>query len=203
MAGLKRISIICLLLLIFLVFVNCEKKTKKLEVELAEAYLRLFPKNNFIKGWKRVGEVKVYRGKQLCDAIDGAAEKYFQYNFDEAYFAIYSSKRVKSSVEVQIYKMGNSSDAFGIFSIYDDINFEHIMLPDTRWAATVSDVNLDFCRGEYFVRLRFPKEPSPNNRKILIDFANNINVPHLLEKPALFAVLPGGYQSGSLKYFHN
>jgi len=179
------------------IMVGCRKKEEKPAV----GYEALLPGKDVPEGWKQSGEVKVYVGEKLYDSIDGAAVRFFQYAFREQYVAIYSSQLPGKRIQVEVYDMGTPEDAFGVFSCHDNIMCKHT---DIGMAATVSEVNTDFCQGRYFVRLQAVGFGQEGAEKPLRAFAEAIarNIGLAGELPDLVKRLPAGYVEGTVLFFH-
>ena len=171
------------------------------EGKLSAEYEALLPVEDVPKGWKQSGETGVYVGEKLYDSIDGAADSFFQYAFREQYGSKYLSSEPEKSVHVEVYDMGTPDDAFGIFSSHDNIASEHV---EIGLAATISEMNLDFCRGKYFVRLLVIGFAEDEAEKPLLAFAEAIaeNIKPTGELPKLLRRLPKGYVKGSALFFH-
>lgn len=73
---------------------------------------KLFPE---IKGWKISGEIKVYTPEILYEYINGAAELYLSYDFQELQVAEYLNEK-NASIIVEIYRHKTPVYAFGIYS---------------------------------------------------------------------------------------
>jgi hypothetical protein len=67
-------------------------------------------------GWKWDREVATYKGESLYDYIDGAAEVYLAYNYQEVSARRYV-KPNQPDIIADVYLMGSSEDAFGVFSL--------------------------------------------------------------------------------------
>lgn len=98
----KTIKTICLLLgvTIFLWAFGSEAK----EVKFAE-----------ISGWEQSGKIQTFTPKTLFEYIDGAADLYIMYDFQELKVAEYRNEK-KASVTVEVYEHKTPSHAFGIYS---------------------------------------------------------------------------------------
>lgn len=187
------------------VLFGCQEKEKAPGEEAGErvfaGYEALLPGKDVPEGWQRDGEAKAFAGRKLYDSIDGAADRFFQYAFREQYVARYSAEDPGKSVTVEVYDMGTPDDAFGIFSAHDNIMSEHAGI---GLAATISEMNLDFCQGKYFVRLLAIGFEEGEAEKPLRAFAEAIagNIKPAAELPELVKRLPKGYVEGSLLFFH-
>ena len=67
-------------------------------------------------GWKWDGEAVTFRGESLYDYIDGAAEVYLAYNFQKTDVRRYL-KPGQPDIVAEVYQMGSSADAYGVFSL--------------------------------------------------------------------------------------
>jgi len=127
-------------------FTGCAKQEKPEE----KAPIPEFPE---LEGWK-LGEITTYSDEGLYGPIDGEAERYMHYGFQEAFFASYKHKDDNGIIDVQIYRMDNSDSAYGIFSMYDSPNVKHHVLPEEMALSALSDGALDLMKGEYFIGYR-------------------------------------------------
>jgi hypothetical protein len=69
-----------------------------------------------IDGWTWDQEDKAFDRKTLFNHIDGAAEVYLAYNFQQASVHRYV-KTGQPDITAEVYIMGSSEDAFGVFSL--------------------------------------------------------------------------------------
>ena len=69
-----------------------------------------------IMGWSRDLEDRIYDRESLFDYIDGAAEVFLAYNFQKASVRRYV-KPGQPGLVAEVYGMGSSEDAFGVFSL--------------------------------------------------------------------------------------
>lgn len=67
-------------------------------------------------GWKWDREVSTFKGESLYDYIDGAAEVYLAYNYQQVSARRYV-KPNQPDILADVYRMGSSEDAFGVFSL--------------------------------------------------------------------------------------
>lgn len=72
----------------------------------------LFPQ---VKGWTQKGNIDVYTPDNLYEYIDGAAEVFLSYDFQELVSASFVSNP-KGSFTVDIYRHNNAKNGFGIYS---------------------------------------------------------------------------------------
>ncbi|MDP2898995.1 MAG: hypothetical protein Q8Q12_20855 [bacterium] len=207
---LRRCTNFFIALLMCLVFASCRQKEepslRREEVaqekpELRAAYEAVLPQTNLPEGWKLAGKVNLYPGKKLYDSIDGAADRFFQYDFREQYVVMYSLSNPDQKIQVEVYDVGTPDDAFGIFSCHDNIMSQHTKIGLT---AVISPINLDFCQGRYFLRLQAFGFGDGEAEKPLRSLAETIaaNIKPTSELPQLVRRLPSGYVEGTVLCFH-
>ncbi len=66
-------------------------------------------------GWKYSGEIQIYSRANLYDYINGAADLYLKYDFQELKVADYQNDQ-KASVTIEVYRHKTPVHAFGIYS---------------------------------------------------------------------------------------
>lgn len=102
-----------------------------------------------ITGWKQSGEVQTFVPKALYEYINGAADLYLSYDFEELKVAEYTDDK-KAQVTVEIYRHKSRTHAFGIYSQerLPDANFLNI------GAQGYLDKNiLNFLAGSYYIKI--------------------------------------------------
>jgi len=100
--------------------------------------------------WKPAEEARAYDPASLFEYIDGAAEAYISYDFKELVVGNYLHGASKATMTVEIYDMGTSLDAFGIYSAERS--------PESRFLAVgvqgyLEEGSLNFLAGRYYVKL--------------------------------------------------
>src|SRR5512143_1768289 len=68
-----------------------------------------------IRGWQLLDSVQVFSPENLYDYIDGAADLYLTYDFQELKVAEFK-RESKETVIVEIYRHCTPQNAFGIYS---------------------------------------------------------------------------------------
>jgi hypothetical protein len=130
----------------------------------------LFPN---ITNWKR-GEIKTYTPENLYSPIDGAADLFLRYNFEEMTATEYTCDSNYISVEVYMHK--TPIDAFGVYSqerpeynIYFNIGVQGYKESDY----------LNFLAGRHYVKVRANKENEKSlaaMNEIATYMAKNLNI---------------------------
>jgi hypothetical protein len=181
-------------LIIFFVFAvlfaphNVFSETKTME--------SLVPKNA-PNGWalKRVPET--FTRETLFEHIDGQADLFLQYGFEGSVFAVYrKGDSSEDKIDVDIYNMGNSLQAFGLFS-----RFRQEESPaGIGLNSYMEDRYAFFYKGKYFVAL----QATDSNPSILKRLAQEIEsrISDDSTPPKEIGYFPkNGLKPGSIEYF--
>jgi hypothetical protein len=131
-----------------------------------EATAIVFPE---MSGWKQAEKTQRFSPRTLYEYINGAADLYLAYEFQELHVAEYR-RGPKAVVTVEVYRHQNSTQAFGIYS--------QERLPDARLVDIGAQgyqepMVLNFITGPYYVKIN-GYETGPEDEKILLAFAQRI-----------------------------
>jgi hypothetical protein len=156
----------------------------------AEAKDFRFPE---IKGWKQSGEIQTFIPKNLYEYINGAADLYLMYDFQELEVAEYLNEK-KASVIIDVYRHKTSTHAFGIYSQerLSDANFINIGAQ-----GYVEKNVLNFLTGSYYVKLN-SFNTGAEDEEILLNFAKKVSE-NLGEKGRLPSILSSFPEEGKKK----
>jgi len=156
-------ALVCVVVLLSLgLFVSCSKREdtsqkgtlsqeKKPALPVSsQKLLALLPEDNSVPGWTRAGDVKIFTPDNLFEYIDGAAESYFVYGFEEVAAAEYHNPKQKSSIVLDLYRMKDARNAFGIYrsELYPDADFKQIGVE-----GYLGETALNFWAGSYYVKV--------------------------------------------------
>ena len=104
-----------------------------------------------LNGWEIISEVDSYNSENLWEYINGAAEQFYDYGFEELKSAEFKSETI--SAVIDIYDMGTALNAFGIYMTerprkgnYLNIGTEAIVTPPAQ-ALLLKD--------KYYVKINF------------------------------------------------
>lgn len=148
-------------------------------------------------GWHQVGEIRTFGSETIFQLVDGQAEAYFAYNFEEVSVQTYENV-AGARVDVEVWRVTAANDAYGLFSSY-------------RAGEAISVGNsgdedpgrrLAFWKDTYFVRMR-ARQPIASDS--LRDLAASMAaaLPDGGTRPALVGALPTrGLIRNSEIYFH-
>jgi hypothetical protein len=143
-------------------------------------------------------EVTEYQGDGLYEFLNGGAELYFAYDIVSAASAEYKVGQ-DAIIEVAIYDMGTSANAFGIYSIGRYTSAEYV---DIGSEGIKTSSTLDFWKGRYYCKLvSFDDTMESQTAMVALGttLANNIAAG---TSPELLALLPeAAKMPKSEKYF--
>jgi hypothetical protein len=100
-------------------------------------------------GYKKVTDYPVYTADNLWDFINGAADVYLSYGFEDVHIAEY--KKGKDVIKLEIYRHKDETQAFGIYSSERSPSFDFINVGAQGYKA---DASLNFFKGKYYVKIR-------------------------------------------------
>src|SRR4030042_5076173 len=122
-------------------------------------------------GWKKSATIQTYNPNTLFAYINGAAELYINYNFEELKVAEYRSINSKATIIAEVYRHNQPINAFGIYSQEkpDEAKFSSV---GTQGYGLEGIFN--FFKGSYYVKIS-AFDIKENERQILKDFASTIS----------------------------
>jgi hypothetical protein len=141
-----KIGIVAIVVLV--VFAGALVLTGEGKMSNAQAELKaLLPQ---ITAWSQTEEAQNYYPENLFEYINGAAEIYLAYDFQELIVSQHEKDQSEMNVAVEIYNMGNGKNAFGIYSAerFSDNNFIDVGLQ-----GYLEEGTLNFLVGQYYVKL--------------------------------------------------
>ena len=152
-----------------------------------------------IDGWKKADKPVTYDNKTLYDYINGGAELYIAYNFQKMYAFRYTASD-ESEIIIDIFDMGKSFDAYGIFS--------HGREEDDKKLGQGSEYNsglLTFWKEHYYVSiLAFPETESKAQTVKKLGRLLADAIPGTGEIPPIVNLLPAeNLVPYSTHYFHH
>ena len=102
-----------------------------------------------LKGYKKILNYPVFGPEKLWDFIDGAADTYLAYGFIDLHVAEY--KKGKNVIKLEIYRHGDNTMAFGIYSSERSPSFRFMNIGAQGYIA---DGAINFFKGDYYVKIR-------------------------------------------------
>jgi hypothetical protein len=120
----------------------------------------LFPKD-IPEGWALIEGPLTYTKKTLFNHVDGQAELFLKYGFQKSVFAIYQNgENPNNQIEMDLYDMGNTLHAFGVFSRFRTEGQRMGIGLDSY----LDDYLALFYKGRYFVMF-YSTESNPSTLK--------------------------------------
>lgn len=136
-----------------------------------------------IAGWKQSEEIQTFIPKTLFEYINGAADLYLMYDFEDLKVGEYQNEK-KASVTVEVYLHKTPTHAFGIYSQERLSNANFI---DIGAQGYIEEDVLNFVAGPYYVKITGYKIKS-RGQEVLFSFAKKV-VDNLEEKGTLPSIL--------------
>jgi len=152
-----------------------------------------------ILDWKSSGKDMIYGRDKLFDYMDGGAEVYLAFDFREVFVRKFADA-AGNQIALDIYDMGSSPEAFGIFS-FDRQDPEAGIGQDSEYGLGL----LKFRQGRYFVSITVSGDEKAAEKAVLAlgkAVAPKLGPPG--EPPDLLKCLPpAGLKKNRTGYFHD
>jgi hypothetical protein len=138
-----------------------------------------------IDGFKLAGAPAKYTPDTLFEYIDGGAEAFLQFDFQELTAASYVNAK-KVEVRVDLYRHPNAARAFGIYS--QERRAGSTKMPGSLEGIATKD-HLEFVAGAFYVKMALP---GGGDSEILPKLAEKLaaKLPGLRALPAVLACFP-------------
>ncbi len=146
-----------------------------------------------ISGWKQSGEMQIFPPRNLYEYIDGGADLYLKYDFQELKVAEYQNDK-KASVTVEIYRHKTPTHTFGIYSQERLANANFL---DIGAQGYIEKDTLNFLQGNYYVKISC-YNAGPDGEGTLLTFAKRVGE-NLGEKDLLPSILSSFPREGKKK----
>ena len=125
-----------------------------------------FPK---VEGWQQEEKPQVFSPETLYEYINGAADLYLSYEFQELEVGEYKGEK-KAAVTVEVYRHKDPTQAFGIYS---QERLAQAKFLDIGAQGYQEPMVLNFVAGPYYVKIN-GYETGPDDEKILLTFARKV-----------------------------
>ncbi len=152
-------------------------------------------------GWKWDGDAKAYGPKEIFAYMDGAGELYLAYNFRDLIVRRFE-KPGQPPITLELYDMGSSEDAYGVFSF--ERQDEEVKIGQ---GSEFGGGLLRFWKGKYFVSI-YPDGEGPEVATAILALGRAVadSIPVTGQAPALLRYLPDGKKGlveKSIRYLHS
>jgi hypothetical protein len=149
--------------------------------------------------WYQTREEQIYTRDKLYGYIDGGAELYLSYGFNSLYNCVYEAQNSPDLI-VDIFDMGNSENAFGIFSHSRD-TIESIYGQGSQYTEGL----LLFWKDRFYISILASPE-TPDSKEAVFSLASFID-DHIQREgklPSIIQVLPRqNLIEKSIRFFHH
>ena len=152
-----------------------------------------------LRDWTAEPKDRLYDEKTIYSYIDGGAELYKAYNMQQCLSRRYTTANGPSII-LDIFDMGTSNDAFGVFTHDTDGK-----VMDIGQDARLRSGWLSFWKHRYFVSI-YMEEETPGAEKAVIALAREVAAGISikgLKPPILQKLPPEGLVTGSIRYLHH
>jgi hypothetical protein len=157
-----------------------------------------FPAAGDAPGWTPEGDVRTFDEETLFDLVNGQADAFFAYGFEQVAVRRYVSAD-EAAIHVEVWQLATLADAYGLFTLNasgapaEDIGNDSDADPGRR---------LSFWQDRYFVSVRALQETDNADLETFACFISPA-LPAGGERPALMDRLPpDGLVERSVLFFH-
>jgi len=151
-----------------------------------------------MSGWKQDGKTQVFSPRTLYEYINGAADLYLAYEFQDLHVAEYRGEK-KAGVTVEVYRHKDPTQAFGIYSQERLANAKFLNIG----AQGYHEPNvLNFLAGPYYVKIN-GFNTGEDDEKVLMPFAKRVEeiLGEKTSLPPILSSFPGeGKKKNSEKF---
>jgi hypothetical protein len=188
---------LCLLLLLALLAVGCDAQP----ITLTD----VFPGADALPDWTPAGEVAVYDRETIYDLVNGQAESFFVYGFEQV--AVCSYENAAGNVlRATVWQLATPADAYGLFTA--SISGEPAAIGPSTGSGLGNDGDADpgrrlaFWQDRYYVHVH-ARQKVPDTELQNLAKAISANLPSGGERPALLDRLPpDGLVARRTIFFH-
>jgi len=151
-----------------------------------------------VPGWTSTGEDTVYDRQTLYDYMNGGAEVYLAFDFRKVYVRKYRNPQ-DEEISLDVYDMGTSTEAFGIFSCDREDEAAGI-----GQGSEYGFGLLRFWKGRYFVSIMATSEEVEAEKAVLaLGKAAAAALGPEGPEPSILTALPGNnLRRNRISYFH-
>ena len=154
---------------------------------------------NHIMGWKAAGQDQIYDPKTIFSYINGGAEVYKAYNMRACLSRRYTNPG-EAAIVLDIFDMGSSIDAFGVFTHDTDGDVLDIG-QDSRFRPAW----LSFWKNRFFISIYMEEETTASENTVKLlgrQVAAQISEEGI--RPHILSFLPAiGLESKNIRYLHH
>ncbi|HSR35467.1 MAG TPA: DUF6599 family protein [Anaerolineae bacterium] len=155
-----------------------------------------------VAGWTLAGETEIYDRETLFGLVNGQADLFFVYGFEQAAVQNYEDAE-GATIRLTIWQLATPQDAYGLLTLHASGSTASAPVDAGNGGSTELGQRLVFWQDRYFVDL-FAFPPQPDNQSLLA-LAQEVSskLPSGGVPPAVMLHLPADDQvEGSAIFFH-
>jgi hypothetical protein len=162
----------------------------------AKSFEQVFPATNAIQSWTTSQAVQLYTRDTIFQLVDGQADFYFAYGFQQV--AVQRYQNGDGRIDAEVWQLATPGDAYGLFT----------SVASAAPAEIGNEGNLETGRGVFFWQDRYAIHVSARQQvddNLLLSFAKVISqaLPRGGVRPALISRLPrDGLVDRGYIFFH-
>ncbi len=155
----KKASVTLVLLAVTCLMSCAERESSQLEAEpgapaaVAEVSpppASLLPAANEVPGWGMSRKARSFKADSLWEFIDGGADRYLAYGFEEVITTEYVQQGTGFRVLIDIYRMKDPLNAFGIYTQERNPAYQFLRIGNEGYLTRTT---LNFWTGSYYVKI--------------------------------------------------
>ncbi len=165
----------------------------------------LLPKTGVVPDWKLAEEARVYNRDNLFDMVDGQADAFFVYGFEQVAVQRYQNP-AGTVLEVALWQLATPADAYGLFT--SGLAGEPATVCPTKETTSCREADIDpsrrlaFWQDRYFGQVYGRQQMADADLQAFAR-AVAVSLPSGGERPALVNRLPqAGLVERSFIFFH-
>jgi hypothetical protein len=118
--------------------------------EASQQLMSLLPAKNEVPGWAMIQKPRSFKPENLWELIDGAADGYLAYGFEEVVSADYAQASMGHQAVIDIYRMKDPLNAYGIYTQERNPEYQFLTIGNEGYSGGSS---LNFWSGPYYVKI--------------------------------------------------
>lgn len=155
-----------------------------------------------LAGWTLSGETEIYDRETLFGLVNGQADLFFVYGFEQAAVQSYEDAE-GATIRLTLWQLATPQDAYGLFTFHASGSTASAPVDTGNGGSTEPGQRLVFWQDRYFADL-FAFPPQPDNESLLaLAQETSSRLPSGGALPAVVSRLPAdGQVEGSAIFFH-
>lgn len=118
--------------------------------EVSPQLAALLPARGEVPGWAMPQKARSFRPENLWQFIDGAADRYLAYGFEEVATSEYAQEGTGRKTLIDIYRMKSPLNAYGIYTQERNPDYQFLKVGNEGYTTGTT---LNFWAGSYYVKI--------------------------------------------------